>query len=290
MPWNQPRGNARRVATPKGGNARLPMIVGCIGLAALVAWLTIPKAGREQDVAPKVAGEIKAVKPVKSLRPATDVAEAPKPKAGKAAKPQRVGEVRDGYRLLCDGTLHKVNGVITNTPGRFSVSDRTFRHSADVELGNLLLVEPGDDLLGDSAGMYKGFRKELLEALEEDITYTEEDTPFQRELKDSVKELRDELGRRMQNGEDVERVMEDTRNQLKELSLYRQELEEEVRRLSTDEMTQKDYEDLVKAANEMLAERGVKALEMPRTLRHAIRLKKLKDEGLRNVQEVKDEK
>lgn len=289
MPWNQPSKAAPKVKAKKNSNAKV-MIALAVVLLAFIFYLMIPNAEKEQVEVEKKAKRIKAVKPAKIPKPVQVKVEAPKAQNEKKPKPQRVGEIRDGYRLLCDGTLHKVYGVITNTPGKFSVSDKTFKHSADVELGNLLLVEPGDDLLGDSAGMYKGFKKELLAALEEEITYSDEDTPFQRELKDSVKELRDELKQRMRNGEDIEKVMEDTRNQLKELSLYRQELEEEVQKLSTDEMTQKNYEDLVKAANAMLAERGIKALEMPKTLRHAIRLKKLQEERSKKAKEVKDEK
>ena len=289
MQWNQPNKAAQK-AKPKININPKVVIICALAFMALIVYLMIPKAEKEQVEVQKESKRIKTVKPAKVTKPTQVKAKVPKVQKEKKPKPQRVGEIRDGYRLLCDGTLHKVYGVITNTPGKFSVSDKTFKHSADVELGNLLLVEPGDDLLGDSAGMYKGFKKELLAALEEDITYSEEDTPFQRELKDSVKELRDELKQRMRNGEDIEKVMEDTRNQLKELSLYRQELEEEVQKLSTDEMTQKDYEDLVKAANEMLAERGIKALEMPKTLRHAIRLKKLQEERLKKTQEVKNEK
>ena len=289
MPWNQPNKNAQKAKPKKNINPKV-VIICALAFLVLIVYLMIPTAEKEQVEVQKETKRIKTVKPAKVTKPTHVKAETPKVQKEKKPKPQRVGEIRDGYRLLCDGTLHKVYGVITNTPGKFSVSDKTFKHSADIELGNLLLVEPGDDLLGDSAGMYKGFKKELLAALEEDITYSEEDTPFQRELKDSVKELRDELKQRMRNGEDIEKVMEDTRNQLKELSLYRQELEEEVQKLSTDEMSQKDYEDLVKAANEMLAERGIKALEMPKTLRHAIRLKKLHEERLKKIQEVKNEK
>ena len=213
---------------------------------------------------------------------------APKVEDEKPLPPQRVGELRNGYRLLPDGTLHRVLGIVTNTPPKMSVADKTFTHSADVELGNLLMVEPGDDLLGDTAGMYKGFGKELDEALAFPIEYDKDDTPLQRELKDGVKELRDELVRRRANGEDIEKVMEDAREQLKELSLYRQELEEQVRGMANTELTQQDYEDLVSAANQMLADRGIKPLEMPATLKHAIRLRQIQ-EAAANRQAEKEE-
>lgn len=252
---------------------------------ALIAWLMLPSAENtendESKPKTKKIATTKKLKEKKAPKAATNVVRRTKAKSEKPKErpPQRVGEIRDGYRLLCDGTLHRVLGVVTNTPGKFSIADKTFKHSADVELGNLLMVEPGDDLLGDTAGMYRGFNKEFDEALAEPIEYSDDDTPIQREMKQAVNELRKELKDRRANGEDIEKIMEDTRNQLKELSLYRQELEDEVRKLSTDDLTQKDYEDLVAAANQMLKERGIKPLEMPSTVRHAIRLRKIQEEA-----------
>lgn len=252
---------------------------------ALIAWLMLPSAENiendESNPKTKKIATTKKLKEKKAQKAETNVVKRSKAKSEnpKERPPQRVGEIRDGYRLLCDGTLHRVLGVVTNTPGKFSIADKTFKHSADVELGNLLMVEPGDDLLGDTAGMYRGFNKEFDEALSEPIEYSDDDTPIQREMKQAVKELRKELKDRRAKGEDIEKIMEDTRNQLKELSLYRQELEDEVRKLSTDDLTQKDYEDLVAAANQMLKERGIKPLEMPSTVRHAIRLRKIQEEA-----------
>lgn len=252
---------------------------------ALIAWLMLPSAENiendESNPKTKKIATTKKLKEKRSPKAVTNVVMRTKAKSDKSKErpPQRVGEIRDGYRLLCDGTLHRVLGVVTNTPGKFSIADKTFKHSADVELGNLLMVEPGDDLLGDTAGMYRGFNKEFDEALAEPIEYSDDDTPIQREMKQAVNELRKELKDRRANGEDIEKIMEDTRNQLKELSLYRQELEDEVRKLSTDDLTQKDYEDLVAAANQMLKERGIKPLEMPSTVRHAIRLRKIQEEA-----------
>lgn len=252
---------------------------------ALIAWLMLPSAENieddESNPKTKKIATTKKLKEKKVRKAATNVVKQTKAKSEKPKErpPQRVGEIRDGYRLLCDGTLHRVLGVVTNTPGKFSIADKTFKHSADVELGNLLMVEPGDDLLGDTAGMYRGFNKEFDEALAEPIEYSDDDTPIQREMKQAVNELRKELKDRRANGENIEKIMEDTRNQLKELSLYRQELEDEVRKLSTDDLTQTDYEDLVAAANQMLKERGIKPLEMPSTVRHAIRLRKIQEEA-----------
>ena len=284
MPWNQSKRTVEK--KPKVRiNYKALVGVGFVLLVSVIAWLMIPAdeniENTESSSKTKRIATTKKLKEKKAPKATTNVVKQTKAKSGKPKErpPQRVGEIRDGYRLLCDGTLHRVLGVVTNTPGKFSIADKTFKHSADVELGNLLMVEPGDDLLGDTAGMYRGFNKEFDEALTEPIEYSDDDTPMQREMKQAVNELRKELKDRRAKGEDIEKIMEDTRNQLKELSLYRQELEDEVRKLSTDDLTQKDYEDLVAAANQMLKERGIKPLEMPSTVRHAIRLRKIQEEA-----------
>lgn len=278
MAWNQSANHTRKPQPVRrsGGLFRgiFVCIMACFAVGVWLMLLQHDAANAEQQ--PKKQAMIAEAKPDltergKSVAPVQDTKqEAPKPRP-----PQRVGELRDGYRLLPDGTLHRVLGIITNTPPKMSLADKTFNHSADVELGNLLMLEPGDDLLGSAEGMYKGFSKELDEALAEPIAYDKNDTDIQRELKEGVNELREELKQRRAAGEDIETLMEDTWNQLKELSLYKQELEDLVRLLSTNELTQKDYKDLVAAANQMLSERGIKPLEMPGTLKHTLRIRQI---------------
>lgn len=268
-------------AVGKGALAGLLVVVGAS--AAVYFLMRAPAPVSEEVEIAETSNAIAEVAPDLDQHVNAEAVTTPQVEEVKPPKPrppQRVGELRDGYRLLPSGKLHRVLGIVTNTPPKMSVSEKTFKHSADVELGHLLMVEPGEDLLGDSEGMYSGFRKELEEALSEPIEYTNEDTELQRELKDGVKELRNELIARMNAGEDVEKIMTDTRNQLKELALYREDLEEQVKRLaSTDgEMTQKDYEDLVDAANKMLEERGSKPMELPSSLKRTLRIRQVEEQ------------
>lgn len=293
MAWNQPTNHPKKSQpVRRGGGLFWGILVVIVACFAVGVWLMLPKSDAANEEAhPKKKTMIAEVKPDLSERGKSVAAvKETKPEAPKPRPPQRVGELRDGYRLLPDGTLHRVLGIITNTPPKMSLADKTFNHSADVELGNLLMVEPGDDLLGSAEGMYKGFSKELDEALAEPISYDKDDTDLQRELKDGVNELRAELKARRDAGEDIEKVMEDTWNQLKELSLYKQELEDQVRQLSTEELTQKDYEDLVAAANQMLSERGIKPLEMPATLKHTLRIRQIQEAAAKRQAEAKEAK
>lgn len=286
--------NTNKHRRPFTASARSKLALwGGIVIVAIAVVLVLPKSGVRILVKPeKKPGRIKTTTSALAMRPeklSAGQGEA-RTRPPKPLPPQRVGELRDGYRLLPDGTLHRVLGIVTNTPPKMSLADKTFTHSADVELGNLLMVEPGDDLLGDTDGMYRGFSREFDVALEEPIYYDKNDTEIQRELKEGVNELREELKRRRVAGEDIEKLMEDTRNQLKELSLYRQEIEDQVQNISTTGLAQQDYEDLVKAANQMLEERGIKPLEMPTTLKRAIRLHRIQENVAKKEKALKNGK
>lgn len=164
---------------------------------------------------------------------------------------------------------------IASAPGKFSFADMTFSNHADVVLGNLLTMEYGDDLLGDPDEAYSGFAAAFDKALEYPIDITDDDDDFQRELKEAVIELRSELARRRADGEDIEEILSDTWRQMKELSLFRQDIESQVEGQLDEGMTQEDYENLVGEANRILAEEGIKPLELPATLRRALRLHRL---------------
>ena len=279
------KGKAKpRKASPKGGSkpsgAFKGAIAGVIVVAAAVgAWFFLTqkqetakpdtetkKPSRIAEVTPAPAAPVKAVEP-KAVEPKE---EKPKP-----LPPQRIGETRDGKVLLPDGTLHTVKGVITSGVARVSLIDRTFKHDTDCMLAHLLVVEPGEGFVGDSESIYSGFEKEFLKTLDDPIVYDKNDSDYVKELKMGVQALRQELLDARANGESIEKVLIDTRDQLQQLGLYRQELEEQVLRMSEDGMSQQDYNDLITAANQMLEERGSKPLELPSTVKHAVRLGQL---------------
>ena len=219
--------------------------------------------------------QIASVKPAAAPKP---VIAPEKPNAEKRPKPQRVGEIKDGYRLLPSGRLHKVQGVITTGVSRVSIIEKTFKHDSDQMLAHLLVVKPGDTFVGDSETIYAGFAEAFKKAITEPIVQEDDDDDYVKELKAGVIDLRNELSERIKGGEDIVKVMIETRNQMQELGHYRQELENQVIKLSgEDGMTQKDYEDLLSAANQMLEERGSKPLELPTALKHTIRLRSFKN-------------
>ncbi len=294
------KGKAKpRKASPKGGSkpsgAFKGAIAGVIVVAAAVGvWFFLTqkqetakpdtetkKPSRIAEVTPAPAAPVKAVEP-KAVEPKE---EKPKP-----LPPQRIGETRDGKVLLPDGTLHTVKGVITSGVARVSLIDRTFKHDTDCMLAHLLVVEPGEGFVGDSESIYSGFEKEFLKTLDDPIVYDKNDSDYVKELKMGVQALRQELLDARANGESIEKVLIDTRDQLQQLGLYRQELEEQVLRMSEDGMSQQDYNDLITAANQMLEERGSKPLELPSTVKHAVRLGQLIRDNEAKEKETENQK
>lgn len=278
----QANGKAKlRKAPPKGGSKPSGAFKGAIAglivvIAAVGAWyfLTRGTGNGEQgtDDKPKKTAKIAEVKPATAapVKPVEPKEEKPKP-----LPPQRIGETRDGKVLLPDGTLHTVKGVITSGVARVSLIDRTFKHDTDCMLAHLLTVEPGEGFVGDSESIYSGFEKEFLKTLKDPIEYDKNDSDYVKELKMGVQAMRQELLDLKANGESIEKVLMETRDQLQQLGLYRQELEEQVLKMSEDGMSQQDYNDLITAANKMLEERGSKPLELPSTVKHAVRLGQL---------------
>ena len=265
----------RKSLSAKGGKSPAVgkgIVAGIIVVAAAVGAFWFFTQCHSEPPKEKKQAKIAEVKPA----PASPVkVEEPKPEPPKPLPPQRIGETRDGKVLLPDGTLHTVKGVITSGVARVSLIDRTFKHDTDCMLAHLLTVEPGEGFVGDSESIYSGFEKEFLKTVKDPIEYDKNDSDYVKELKIGVQAMRQELLDLKANGESIEKVLMETRDQLQQLGLYRQELEEQVLKMSEDGMSQQDYNDLITAANKMLEERGSKPLELPSTVKHAVRLGRL---------------
>ena len=254
----------------------LLIIVSFVVLLLIVVGISVQGIDSSEKQNIRESKRIKKVKISKSKKK-TELPRTEKKDVEKLS-PQKIGEIRDGKILLPSGRLHAIRHEITSGVTRVSLIDKTFVHETDCMLAQVLVDEPGVTVVGDINLTFDGFDKNFLKTLDDPIVYDKNDTPYVKELKMGVQSLRQELKERMDKGEDINAIMVETYKQMQELGLYRQELEEEVIKLSGEDLTQKDYEDLISAANQMLQERGSKPLELPSTLRHAIRLRQIQEE------------
>lgn len=279
MPWNQPNKTAQKAKPQKKLNLTVGAIVLGVFIVALVAWLMIPSQEIEQKDLPKENKKIKTVKPAKSPKSSKATNQPTKPVLEKKRNPKkekarRVGEIKDGYVLLPSGELYEIKGVVTSQVASTSIADKTFKYNAERQVAHLLMVEPGEGMLGDGESLYSDFDKEFKESLKEEITFDEKDTPEQRELKEAMIDIRAELIDRMNKGEDLSKVMIETRKQLQELALYKDELNDRIEELKKDgNLSKQDRLDLLEAANEMLKERGIQPFLIPSSLQRLVDLR-----------------
>ena len=285
MSWNK---SSRPESAGAGGKRGVSpsakgILAGCVVVALGLAAVWLLRGGGDDAEAP--APDKGRPLPIKSVDPAPPSAPRAEPQAPEKAprplKPQRVGEIRDGKMLMLDGRLRKMSKhVITAEVARVTIADKTFDEPTDRLLAHILEMEPGETLVGDSADLYRGFDRAFLKSLSTPILYDKNDDQYVKELKVGVLAMRDELKRRMDAGEDINKVLADTRDQMQELGAYRQEIEGMVIEMTQGkDLTQEAYDDIVKAANKMLEERGSKPLELPTAVRHRFRIYGAKKES-----------
>lgn len=267
-----------KVSSNRKSNSRIlrPAVIFLLLILSVVGLYFFANQGKSENTSIDI--KTKQTIETKNGRHIKDKTPQPPPKAvdkssnsPKKLKPQRVGEIRDGYVLLPSGDLYKVNGVVTTQVASTSIADKTFKYNAERQIAHLLLVEPGEGMLGSGEDLYSDFDKEFKESLKDEIVFDEEDTPEQRELKEALIDIRKELIERMNNGEDLSHVMLETRKQLQEMALYKEELQEEVEKLRKDgNLSKQDRLELLEAANKMLEERGIQPFLIPSSLQRLI--------------------
>ena len=257
--WNRPTSNQPVV---KKNGAKTPSVfwVVVVGAVAVVVGIvcTIVFSGTsaksEKEVGSKTA-RIKEVKPAKAQTNKVAIAKTEKPKE---LKPQQVGETRNGYVLLPSGKLYKVRPAITNHTMRIKSKCEIFKHDVENEISRLLWMKPGDVLVGTPN--WKGrYTKDFLESLKEPIIVTQVDTPEQADIKRAVNEAKIELKAAYDRGEDIEKILLDTRADMQKLMRYKQDVREMVAqfRIEHPDASPDDVEDVCAAANKMLESKGI---------------------------------
>lgn len=170
--------------------------------------------------------------------------------------PQKVGEIKNGKIRLANGKIHVMHGIVTNTSGMAKLKCDIFTHKSENVIARLLTIKPGQFLVGTPH--YNGrITKDFLESLKEPIIISPDDSDYDKELKRAVREAKVELKIAYDNGEDIEKILLDSRAEFQKLGRYKEEL----RRMTTKQLsaasTPEEVDDYIKAANVMLEQKGI---------------------------------
>jgi hypothetical protein len=125
-----------------------------------------------------------------------------------------------------------------------------------------LTIQPGQGLVGTPR--YNGrFTKEFLESLKKPIVINDDDSEEDKELKRNVNLAKQELKAAYDRGEDIEKIMLDTRREYQDLAMYKQELRQLIYEYKkTENPSDQDVEDYVTAANKLLEAKGIAPLNI----------------------------
>lgn len=250
----------------KNSKSKLAVVSGLLLVVGVAVILTLMLRTEEEKPAEKPKVEFKKQAPVKPIK-AKVIKETPqttnkveKVVEAKKDRPTKIGEVVNGYVMLPSGRIHRQLGVVTN-----SIADRArgkyaiFKRSCNNEIACYLTLKPGRMVFG-SINHNGRFKKDFIESLKEPIVISPDDTPEQAQLKRDVIEARQFLKDAMDRGEDIEEIMKETRAELQDFMRIRLNYEklfkEELKNCKTDQ----DVEDLFKACNKALEEKGIAPL------------------------------
>ena len=258
MAWNQPTStehSAKRSKPRKPSKGVWLVATAVVVVAAAVVAIALLQRGK---VTPSAIVE----KPVKTKVAITPPMPAPKPqqpvevKVDPNARPTKVGEVVNGYVMLPSGRIHKPTGVVTNRVADYGKSKYSiFENRSDNEIAGILMANPGEAVVGTKR-YDKWFEKQFLKSIETPIEVSPDDEPWQADLKKLVIQARLELKEAHDRGEDIATIMSESRQQLQDLSKYKQSVKQIYAQNVKECATEQEVADLQKAVNVMLEEKG----------------------------------
>ena len=162
--------------------------------------------------------------------------------------------------------MHKWRDMHAPPPGHVYKSLRKksrwhiFDHKSENVIASLLRFTPGKASFGRMR--YNGFTEDFLKSCETPIIVTADDDEYTAKLKREMIQTKIALKERIDAGESLEKILEDTKDEYRKLAQFKRSLERELRDLvSSEARTAKDVEDFEAAANKILEEKGIAPLK-----------------------------
>ena len=162
------------------------------------------------------------------------------------------------------------NAVLTRPKPKYAI----FNHKSENLIAAYLTLPPGDGMIGTPV-LGDRFRNDFLRSLEEPIIVSKDDSPENAQLKRDMIAAKIDLKARMDEGEDICKILSDTHKEVQDLARYKTMLRKEIRDAAKNpDMTMQDVDDLVNAANKMLDAKGIAPITLGPISRRLIQRRK----------------
>lgn len=279
--WNRPNdGSNAQVTAHKahGSKHGLVALVLVVAIGAGVWWWIagrqphVPDAPQASHAAPPKG--IEQVAPSAS-RKAPDTSHEAQGAKRKAPEVPSIPTYRDERGILrYEGGARAPDPTRkVNPPLNIHAHERKiFKHNAEDHIAIVLGMKVGEPVIGDFT-YDERFVKSFKESLNEPIEILDTDSEQDREMKEAVIETKKELKARMDAGEDVAQIMNDTMDEFRRLGRYRHDLQTQLAEITrdTEKYSDQDVKDFTEAANKMLEKEGIPPIKMPRILMRGLR-------------------
>ena len=289
MAWNRPsedkakakvRGEQRNVHL-KGLLAGMIVVLG----AAFAAWWLWPRGGSAGETP---QSETKPTR-VQEVKPAVTTNKVEKKKDVVVWRGQEYPKYApDGGEAYITGYGVRYHSPVVITNNMYKKlqhwAAKHFKCPTDRRIAELIDIEPGTAIIG-GLKYDPSFTKRFKASLSEPIVIAADDDEDVKMIKQAVVDVRKDLAARLEQGEDIGKVIHDTQTELQQLGAYKMELKRQVEAaMRKPTMTEQDLDDCLEAANLMLKDRGLEPLSVPTIFRKGIqlrerRMKEKKNEG-----------
>ena len=248
--------NYSRHVWPRGLLAALLVVVG-VGIVYCLSHLC-PKIGEDKP-------------PVNKTRPVSNVQQKTNLPSFNSSNQEE--KKTDGTKTYIDKAgIERYPGgarVPRKNPNKVTLPDRRavkWTFDCEDEICALVDMEPGDIVVGDVEYGEK-FIVDFNNSLTNKITMSDDDDEYSRRLKEGVIAAKQDLYEAMNRGEDIAKIMTDTRRDMRKLFEYKSMLEEEISQIrSSGDHSEDEVRDFVNAANVMLSQKGLSPIRMPRMI------------------------
>lgn len=215
----------------------------------------VPPPEKEQTEQEKPAEPEKPVMPEPVVEPVAVDPNLPPP--GVTKDDEGVWRYPNGLRWHAPNEASVEIQYGVSPSGRKMFRDPIFEHASENVIDSLVSKAPGDRALG-LIPIDDEFVEDFKASLKEEIKILDGDNARVRRHKEMMIEVKKELAERMANGEDLKKIVKDTKKELRRLANYRDTLELQINDYIEEGNSDQDVSDFIDAANTMLEQNGMR--------------------------------